>query len=124
MGCKRACSLVYDPEPTLALLQAEVTELVKIALGSLENNEAENQRALDGFNLAAVDRSGAAAAIFEVRLLETGTPDIWLKRSDTENVKIPDCCPDSIRAFPESRGFVRHFPGEASGKADFHGWET
>ena len=69
-------SYMYDPEPTLALLQAEATELVKIALGSLENNEAENQRALDAFNLAAVDRSGAAAAaIFEVRRLETNLPD-------------------------------------------------
>jgi len=47
---------------------AEVIELVKTALGSLENNEAENQLALDAFNLAALDSSGAAA-MFEVQTL-------------------------------------------------------
>ncbi|KAF8263315.1 hypothetical protein EI94DRAFT_1741209 [Lactarius quietus] len=71
---------IADVEPSLAhgaladvvirVLSSEGwdTELVKTALGSLENNEAENQRALDAFNLAAVDRSGTAA-IFEVQIL-------------------------------------------------------
>ncbi|KAI9450191.1 hypothetical protein BJY52DRAFT_1192022 [Lactarius psammicola] len=42
----------------------ESIELVKTALGSLENNETENQQALDAFNRAAHD-----AAIFEVQIL-------------------------------------------------------
>jgi hypothetical protein len=48
--------------------QASTTELVKTTLGSMENNEAENQLALDAFNLAALDRAGSAA-MFEVRVL-------------------------------------------------------
>ena len=52
-----------------------MAELVITALGSLENEETENQPARNAFSIAAVDRSGAAA-IFEVRgpeatLLET-----------------------------------------------------
>lgn len=47
---------------------ASTTELVKTALGSMENNEAENQLALDAFNLAALDRAGSAA-MFEVQIL-------------------------------------------------------
>lgn len=46
----------------------EVTELVKTALGSLENDEPENQLALDAFNLAALDLSGTTA-VFEVQIL-------------------------------------------------------
>ncbi|KAH8994239.1 hypothetical protein EDB92DRAFT_315474 [Lactarius akahatsu] len=42
----------------------EVTEHVKSALGSLENNETENQPALDAFDRAARD-----ASMFEVQIL-------------------------------------------------------
>ncbi|KAH9038803.1 hypothetical protein EDB85DRAFT_1932289 [Lactarius pseudohatsudake] len=42
----------------------EVTEHVKSALGSLENNETENRLALDAFNRAARD-----ASILEVQIL-------------------------------------------------------
>jgi len=43
-----------------------MTEPVKTALGSLENNNTENQLALDTFNFAAIDPSNATAT-FEVR---------------------------------------------------------
>ncbi|KAI9431513.1 hypothetical protein H4582DRAFT_1241152 [Lactarius indigo] len=44
--------------------ETEVTEVVKTALGSLENNETENQLALDAFNRAALE-----ATAFEVQIL-------------------------------------------------------
>ena len=42
-----------------------MTELIKTAMGSLENNETENQLALNAFNLAALNRAGSEA-MFEV----------------------------------------------------------
>lgn len=65
--------------PMASHWQAETTELVKTALGSLENNETENQLALNAFNLAALDRAGTEA-MFEVGFWMV-VPDLLCRRS-------------------------------------------
>ncbi|KAH9059210.1 hypothetical protein EDB87DRAFT_1624045 [Lactarius vividus] len=60
----------------------EETELIKAALGSLENNETENQLALDAFNRAARD-----AAIFEVQILSAEERGDVRRRFQTRPVR-------------------------------------